>query len=92
MGNGEGNGEVTVVLRRDLWFDHDIDGRWLVWAQGDTVGGADGHADQAENLGAIVVNDPTAIAFIDMLAQLLVDPAKFGHEPVFVSPLKQAVH
>lgn len=88
LGDGTTDGEVTVVLRRELWFDHDIDGRWLIWAQGDAVKGANGEADEAANLGAIIITDPTAVAFIDMLGQLLVDPGSFAHEPTFLAPVK----
>jgi hypothetical protein len=78
--------QTTVTIRRDLWFDHDIDGHWLIWVKRDAQMGLNGEGDLPEAVGAIVVNDRTAIALIDHLAQLLVDPGQFSHEPVFTPP------
>jgi hypothetical protein len=73
-------GNVDVV--RDLWFDRDIDGRWLVWAQDYTSTPQDGHDDAPT--GAIVVRNQDVSAFIEQLGRLLTDPVAFAHEPVFL--------
>ncbi len=78
----EGAGQAKRV-RRELWFDRDIDGRWLVCAVGQREGAHDGEADQPDDVGAIVVSDPHVSSFIDMLAQLVTDPAQFRDEPRF---------
>lgn len=61
---GNGHSE-TRTIDRDVWLERDIDGRWLVW-----VGRHDATALPAEveegDTGAIVVKDPTVIAFIDL--------------------------
>ena len=77
---------TSLVIRRDLWFDHDVDGRWLIWAKREAQAALDGEGDLPEAVGAIVVRDATAIALIDQLAQLLVDPGQFRDEPVFRPP------
>jgi hypothetical protein len=64
-----------LTFDREIWFDRDIDGRWLVWA-GDV-------SNDPSRVGAIVVRDPHAIAFIEMLAELIVDPTRFHDEPTF---------
>lgn len=89
---GTTQGEVTIEnghtetwsISRDVWFDRDIDGRWLVWAgrheSNPRVGGED------DEIGAIIVKDPQVAAFIDMLGELIANPAKFHHEPTFEPP------
>lgn len=67
-------------IRRELWFDLDLDGRWLICAVGHQ-----GH-DQAGDVGSMVVTDPRVADFIDMLAQLVDDPSQFLNEPHFHSP------
>lgn len=67
-----------VMLRRQLWFDQDTEGRWLVWAATpDAVG------DLTTELGAIVVEDPIVAAFLEQLSQLVAYPQRFAHEPRF---------
>jgi hypothetical protein len=78
--------ETAVVVRRELWFDRDVDGHWLVGVKREAHVAVDGEGDWPEAVGAIVVRDVTAIAFIERLAQLLVDPAPFTDEPVFQPP------
>lgn len=90
---GTTHGKVTIenghsetwTIDRDVWFDRDFDGRWLVWA-----GRHDATALPAEveggDTGAIVVKDPTVIAFIDLLGELIANPAKFRDEPTFSCP------
>ncbi len=71
----------TRMLDRDVWFDQDFDGRWLVWVTAhDGTGSTDGEDDRT---GAIVVRNRDAIAFIELLGRLFADPARFRHEPVF---------
>jgi hypothetical protein len=77
---------TSLVIRRDLWFDRDVDGRWLIWAKREAQAALNGEGDRPEAVGAIVVRDATAIALIDELAQLLVDPGQFRDEPVFRPP------
>ncbi len=89
---GTTQGQVTIEnghsetwsISRDVWFDRDIDGRWLVWAgrHGSRPAGDSGH----EETGAIVVKDPQVAAFIEMLGELIANPAKFHDEPVFRAP------
>jgi len=67
-------------IRRELWFDQDVDGRWLVCAV------RRHRHNRAGDLGAIVVNDPRVADFIDMLGQLVDDPSQFLDEPHFYSP------
>jgi hypothetical protein len=73
----------TQTLFRDVWFDRDIDGRWLVWA---------GHhpgtmmVDGEDEIGAIVVKDTHVAAFIEMLGELIANPAAFSEEPAFEWP------
>ncbi len=57
----DGNSE-TWSISRDVWFDRDIDGRWLVWA-----GRHDSRlpGDGEDETGAIVVKDPQVAAFIE---------------------------
>lgn len=73
--------EDTVEVFRDVWFDRDIDGRWLVWAQ-DLDGPSDNDSEGAQ-FGAMVVKNRDVIAFIEHLGQLIAEPAAFDHEPVF---------
>jgi len=85
---GNTRGQITIenghretwVIDRDVWFDQDIDGRWLVWAGQHQEGRA---LDGSDETGAIVVKDPRVVAFIDLLAQLIAEPAKFQDEPTF---------
>jgi hypothetical protein len=66
-------------FQRELWFDRDIDGRWL-------VGVADTASVPQERIGAIVVKDVAIGMFIELLGQLIADPDKFTDEPVLVGP------
>jgi hypothetical protein len=78
LANGD---EQAVDIVRDVWFDRDIDGRWLVWAQDRDGIPLDG-TDEGST-GAIVVRNRDVIAFLEQLGQLIVEPAAFEHEPVF---------
>jgi hypothetical protein len=73
----EDGGQEHVWFDRELWFDRDIDGRWLV---GVTDPARDGEVDT----GAIVVKDETISAFIDQLGKLIVQPDAFSDEPVLI--------
>lgn len=75
-----GDDDRPASVRRELWFDQDIDGRWLVWAGRHS---ADPRLDGEDDSGAIVVKDPQVVAFIEMLGELIAKPDRFHHEPVF---------
>jgi hypothetical protein len=75
-----------VWVKRDLWFDRDDDTSWIVWAQHNAWDRDEPPAEgesEATTLGSIVVTDRVVMAFIDQLGELLVDPARFRHEPRF---------
>ena len=50
--NGPGD---SLEVMREVWFDRDIDGRWLVWAQETDRATSDGTNDVPA--GAIVVRN-----------------------------------
>jgi hypothetical protein len=76
------NGHVDKrVIDRDVWFDRDLNGQWLVWALAHD--GNPTYVDDVPDTGAIAVRNPDAIAFIELLAQLIDNPPAFGHEPIF---------
>jgi hypothetical protein len=74
-----GRHPIRLPFERDLWFDRDIDGRWL-------VGVTDSTGLDQERLGAIVVKDAAVGRFIEMLGELIADRDKFTEEPVLVGP------
>ena len=79
-------GEQTVWIKRDLWFDRDDATSWVVWAQQRSWEREDPPVEgerEATTLGSIVVTHPAVMAFIDQLGELLVNPARFRHEPEF---------
>ena len=81
---GTGEAAQTVWVKRDLWFDRDDADNWMVWAQVRSWAGDELPTGQeAESLGSIVVTHPAVMAFLDQLGQLLVNPARFRHEPRF---------
>jgi hypothetical protein len=75
----KGDQPAELSFQRELWFDRDVDGRWL-------VGVADPTSAPQERLGAIVVKDVAIGLFIELLGQLIADPDKFADEPVLVGP------
>jgi hypothetical protein len=76
------HGHVDAVdVDRDVWFDRDIDGQWLVWAQDHD--GTPGNGPDEEQTGVIVVRNPDVSAFLEQVGRLIADPAAFAHEPVF---------
>ncbi len=91
---GTTHGQITVenghsetwTFDRDVWFDRDIDGRWLVWAGRHNATALPDEVEGEGATGAIVVKDPTVIAFIDLLGELIADPARFRDEPTFSCP------
>lgn len=83
MENGQ---STTSRIEREIWFDRDIDGRWLVWASRHDGAAIPGDEDRDEDTGAIVVRDPGTIAFIELLGELFANPAQFHDEPLFVLP------
>jgi hypothetical protein len=74
--------EEKIEVFRDVWFDRDFDGHWLVWAQAHDGVPRTG-ADDGQ-VGAIVVRNRDVGAFLEQLGKLIVEPAVFDHEPVFV--------
>jgi hypothetical protein len=75
----ENGHKEELWLDRELWFDRDIDGRWL-------VGVTDPNTAAEENIGAIVVKDATVTAFIELLGKLFTEPDTFADEPVLIGP------
>ena len=73
--------EDEVEVLRDVWFDQDIDGRWLVWVQEHDGRPTNGDDDGAT--GSIVVRNRDVVAFIEELDRLIAAPAAFAHEPEF---------
>jgi hypothetical protein len=79
-------GEQTVWVKRDLWFDRNDGESWIVWAQHHAWEHDEPPAEdepEAATLGSIVVTDRVVMAFIDQLGELLADPARFSDEPKF---------
>ena len=77
------NGDTdTIEVNRDVGFDQDIDGHWLVWAVEHNGTLADLEGDG--QAGAIVVRHPDVIAFLSQLGKLIAYPAAFQHEPEFL--------
>jgi hypothetical protein len=71
------NGQTRArEIVRDVWFDQDINGRWLIGAT-ERSGSEDGRT------GAIVVQNRDVGAFLEELGRLIAEPAAFDHEPVF---------
>jgi hypothetical protein len=75
-----GHPRTPVPFQRELWFDQDIDGRWLVAV-------TDVNARDDGQLGAIVVRDEAVGRFIEMVQELIAEPEKFTDEPVFAGPI-----
>jgi hypothetical protein len=73
---GEGEEELSLGFRREVGFDRDVDGHWIVWTVGRSRLGAE------NQLGSVVVTEPTVIAFIETLATLISQPNRFTHEPL----------
>jgi len=78
--------DLAVTLQRIIWFDQDIDGRWLVWASSKDAVSGQAPATDAGAPGGIIVWDPTIAAFIELLGELIAHPERFLHEPVLGSP------
>jgi hypothetical protein len=74
--------EISMTLRRVVWFDQDIDGRWLVWATSEDAVSGETAQREPPRPGAIVVKDPKIGGFIEMLGELLAHPERFEDEPV----------
>lgn len=75
----ENSHEEIVWFGRELWFDRDIDGRWLVGVTTQRPSGE-------ETTGAIVVKDATVGAFIQLLGKLVADPEQFADQPLTIGP------
>jgi hypothetical protein len=68
-----------VWFNRELWFDRDFDGRWLVGVTNQYQAGG-------ETTGAIVVQDQAIGAFIELLGQLVVNPDQFATGQLVIGP------
>jgi len=75
----ENGHEEEARFERELWFDRDIDGRWLVGATNPQRG-------SDESTGAIVVKNPTVSAFIELLGNLVAEPEQFADEQLTIGP------
>ncbi len=75
--------EVSLDLRRVVWFDKDIDEQWIVWAMAAEDAPSDEVGDDPEKFGAIIVRDPAVTTFIEQLGDLLAHPERYEHDPVF---------
>lgn len=74
--------EEKVEVLRDVWFDRDFNGNWLIWAQMHDGRPRNGTGDG--QTGAIAVKNRDVNAFLEQLGKLIVEPAAFEHEPVFL--------
>lgn len=72
--------ERTISVQREMWFDQDIDGRWLI-----CVMRTDGELSRTL-IGSLIVTDSRVSDFIETMAQLISDPEQFSGEPQFHSP------
>ena len=77
-----GDGHLSEVLPRHLWFDRDIDGRWVVWS---SAAGTSPDDDESD-VGSMIVNDPAVTTFLESLAAMVAQPARFQHEPRLEDP------
>ena len=75
--------EQDTVVRRELWFDQDIDGRWVIWVSENRDPQGIPEAESPVELGALIVQDPTVAAFLETLGELVLEPDHFAHEPRF---------
>jgi hypothetical protein len=75
----ENGQDEARVFKGELWFDRDIDGRWL-------VGVTHHHPSGAETTGAMVVKDDTVRAFIQVLGDLVAVPGDFAGEGLIIGP------
>ena len=75
--------EQDIVVRRELWFDQDIDGRWVIWVSEDRGPRDIPEAESPVGVGALIVRDPTVAAFLETLGELVLEPDHFAHEPRF---------
>ena len=78
-----GDSAQRFAMRRELWFDQDVDGRWLICAT--RVTEHDGQQAPG-TMGSLVVTDARVGDFIETLARLLANPDHFSDEPRFYSP------
>jgi len=78
-----GDSAQRFAMRRELWFDQDVDGRWLICAT--RVTEHDGQQTPG-TIGSLVVTDARVGDFIETLARLLANPDHFSDEPQFHSP------
>ena len=78
--------ELAVTLKRVVWFDQDIDGRWLVWAASEDAVSGQPPPHEPAPPGAIIVWDERIAAFIELLGELLAHPERFTDEQVLGQP------
>src|SRR3990170_4705017 len=65
----------TVEINRDVWFDQDFNGHWLVGAV-EHDGMSPGLANGGKS-GAILVKSAETMAFLTLLSKLIADPEAF---------------
>ena len=84
---GQDQGEITHRVVQAIGFDRDLDGRWTVWAKRMPDPATNCLSlDDDDAVGAIIVTDPTVVAFIELLGELVANPTRFRHEPRFEAP------
>lgn len=66
--------EQRYAVCRDVWFDEDFDGSWLV---GVNRSEAEVRGDRPG--GSIRVHDPSVMAFLKQLYTVLANPDGYGH-------------
>ena len=69
-------------LVREVWFDQDVNGTWLIGATEQC--GTPSNGTEDGRTGAIVVKNRDVEAFLEQLGRLIAEPAAFTHEPVFL--------
>jgi hypothetical protein len=70
--------EQRYAVYRDLWFDEDFDGSWLVCA----IRPEEPEVNGDRKGGGIRVDDPAVSAFLRELFMLLADPDRYGERAI----------
>lgn len=74
------NPDRSISVDRELWFDQDTSGRWLVCVMRPR------DERHVADIGSLIVTDPRVSDFIETMARLIADPDQFTDEPRFHSP------
>lgn len=75
----EHNPKQEIRFDRDIWFDRDINGRWL-------VGVTTQHDSGDETTQAIAIKHDTVNDFISVLASLVADPDELSDGTLTIGP------